>query len=194
MKIGILGGTFNPIHNGHLINAQYLKDDYSLDSILFIPSKHPVHKELEGNVTPEDRYEMTRLAVQDNDDFDVSRIEIEREDESFTIITIKELIELYKEASFYLILGSDAFNEVDTWRDYTELVELVSFIVMRRHGSKEHNKEIIERAEEVIFADNPVVEISSSQIRNKIRIGKSIRYLVPSKVEEYIYKRGLYKI
>ncbi len=193
MKIGVFGGTFNPIHNGHLINAQVIKDNYSLDKVLFVPSKYPVHKNLDSNVSAEHRFEMIKLATQDNAGFNVTRIEIDRSEKSYTITTIKQLSDTHTNASFYLIIGSDAFNEIETWKDYIELTQLTSFIVMKRPGTEQHNKRIINLVKHVEFADNPIIDISSSKIRENIRKGLSIKNLVPQSVEKYIKDKELYR-
>jgi len=192
LKTGLFGGTFNPVHYGHLINAQAVKEFFNLDSILFIPSKYPVHKDLAGEITSEDRYKMIKLAVKDNSSFDISRVEIDRKDDSFFIITIRQLTGQYPDAEFFLILGMDAFNELDKWKDYKEIVKLVSVIVMKRPGSGPVNKNITGEGK-ILFIDNPDIGISSSVIRENIRNGKSVKYLVPPEVEKYIIKRGLYK-
>ncbi len=193
MKLGVFGGTFNPIHNGHLINARYIKNRYSLDTILFVPSKNPVHKKLAGNISPAERFEMIKLALGGETGFDVSNIEIDRTEKSFTIITIRQLLDLYPGAEIFLIIGGDAFNEIDTWKEYGELVSLVTFIVMRRTGSIEYKKNILEQVENVIFADNPVIHLSSSEIREKIRNGVPVNNLLPGSVLKYIQDRELYK-
>jgi nicotinate-nucleotide adenylyltransferase len=194
LKIGLLGGTFNPVHYGHLINAETIKENFKLDKILFIPSKHPVHKNLEGNVSSEDRFYMLKLALDDNPDFDVSRIEIDRNAESFFIITIKQLFEIYKNAELFLLIGADAFNEINIWKDSKEILQIVSFIIMKRPGYKNIDPNIINAAKDVKLIENPLIEISSSKIRENIRNKKSIKYLVPLKVEEYIVNKELYKI
>jgi nicotinate-nucleotide adenylyltransferase len=194
LKIGLLGGTFNPVHYGHLINAEIIKENFKLDKILFIPSKHPVHKNLEGNVSSEDRFNMLKLAVDDNAGFDISRIEIDRNDESYFIITIKKLFEIYKNAELFLLIGADAFNEINIWKDSEEILQIVSFIVMKRPGYENINHNIVNTAKYVKFIENPLIGISSSKIRENIRNNKSIKYLVPLKVEEYIISKELYKI
>jgi nicotinate-nucleotide adenylyltransferase len=194
LKIGLLGGTFNPVHNGHLINAEIVKENSKLDKILFIPSKHPVHKNLEGNVSSEDRFNMLKLAVKDNHKFDVLRIEIDRKDESYFITTIKQLFEIYKNAELFLLIGADAFNEINIWKDSEEILQIVSFIVMKRPGYENINHNIVNTAKYVKFIENPLIEISSSKIRENIRNNISIKYLVPLKVEEYIISKELYKI
>ncbi len=194
MKIGLFGGTFNPVHYGHLINAEIIKENLGLDKILFIPSKHPVHKNLDGNVSSEDRFNMLKLASEDNPDFDVSRIEIDRKDESYFIITIKQLFDIYKKAELFLLIGADAFNEIDIWKDSQEILQIVSFIVMKRPGFEHINQDIIRMAKNIKFVENPLIEISSSNIRENIKKNKSIKYLVPLRVEEYIITKELYKI
>jgi len=193
LKIGLLGGTFNPIHNGHLGNAEIIKENFNLDKVLFIPSKYPVHKNLEGNVSSEDRYNMVKLAINDNKYFEASRIEIDREGESYFIITIKQLLDIYKDSELYLIIGADAFNEINIWKESKEILKTVSFIIMRRSGHESINRKLIKMAKDVKFANNPLIEISSSEIRKNIRNNKSIKYLIPGKVEEYIIKKELYK-
>jgi nicotinate-nucleotide adenylyltransferase len=193
LKIGLLGGTFNPIHNGHLINAEIIREKFELDKILFIPAKYPVHKDLEGNVTSEDRFKMIRLAVKDNKGFDISRIEIDRDGRSYTIITLKQLLDYYRKDKLYLILGSDSFNEIGIWKDSNEILRAVPLIVMKRPGYEKLNKKIINIAKEVNFIDNPLIGISSSMIRESIKNNKSIKYMVPLKVEQYIIKKGLYQ-
>lgn len=193
MKLGVFGGTFNPIHNGHLINARFIKNRYSLDKILFIPSKYPVHKNLEGNISTSDRLEMIKLAVSGESGFDVSNIEIDREEKSFTIITVRQLLDSYPDAEISLIIGGDAFNEIDTWKDYGELINLVTLIVMRRDGSIKFKKTILKKIKNIIFADNPIVRISSSEIREKIKKGLPINNLLPLSVEKYILDKELYR-
>ena len=194
MKIGLFGGTFNPVHHGHLINAQIIREDFSLNKILFIPSKYPVHKDFKGLAPANDRFNMIKLAVKDNHFFEISRIEIDRKVESYFIFTLRELLKQYSNDELFVIIGTDAFNELDKWKDYKEVIQKVSFIVMKRPGFNKINDEIAGIAREIKFVDNPHIEISSSGIRKNVMANKSIKYLVPAKVEEYIRKRELYKI
>lgn len=193
MKIGVFGGTFNPIHLGHLISAQILLEQNQLDKILFIPSKQPVHKEPPGGISAEDRVNMIRLAIGGNPAFEASRLEIDRAEPSFTIITVKLLLDLNPGSDFYLILGADAFSEIDTWKDYRELLRLITLIVLTRSGPYHYDEEIVSRSGKVLFASNPVIGISSSCIRERVRNGHSISYMVPHGVDEYIREKGLYK-
>ncbi|MFH0974839.1 MAG: nicotinate-nucleotide adenylyltransferase [Spirochaetota bacterium] len=193
MKIGLLGGTFNPVHYGHLINAEIIREAFQLDKVLFIPSRHPVHKVLEGNISSDDRFKMVELAVSENPYFEASRIELDRPDESYFITTIKQLFTIYKNSELFLLIGTDAFNEVDTWKNADQLLQMLSFIIMERPGYDQINTKIMRKAKDVKLINNPLIEISSSGIRSNIRNGKSIRYLVPPDVGKYIIKKELYK-
>jgi nicotinate-nucleotide adenylyltransferase len=193
LKLGVFGGTFNPIHYGHLINAQVIFEDFILDKMIFVPSKAPVHKEFMNGATGEDRYHMIEYAIEGNSSFEVSRIELDRDTPSYTILTINELIDAYRESVFYLIIGIDSYNEFQTWKDYRDILERVSLIVLKRPDSRIVNVEIQKISENIFFANNPPIGISSSKIRENIKEGKSIRYLVPPKVESYIIDKGLYK-
>lgn len=191
MRIGLFGGTFNPIHVGHLINAQYIREEFDLHQVLFVPAKYPVHKKLENNITAEHRLEMIKLAIAGNNGFEVSSIELDRESSSYSIYTARQLLDENSGNEYYFILGYDAFNDIDTWKDYEELFRLVKFIVMKRPGDRLDSK--FDRfAERILCGDNPVIEISSSAIRRRIREGNTIQYLVPEVVREYIIQKGLY--
>lgn len=193
MKIGIFGGTFNPIHLGHLINAQFIKEEFFLDKIIFIPSKYPVHKDLEGEIPADARFKLITAAIENNPAFEASHIEIDREMPSYTIITVKEIMKLYPGSELYLIVGSDAFNEINTWMEYKELINLVAIIVMARKGELSYNNDIIAAAKSVLFAHNPIIEISSTDIRRRIKNGLPFEYLVPGKVKDSILSMRLYK-
>lgn len=193
-RIGIYGGTFDPVHYGHLLNAESVRESYSLDRVLFIPDKKPVHKSSPGLALPEDRMNMLKLAVTGNSKFEVSDIEINREEPSYTIYTVESLIELYPGAELFLIIGSDSFNELDTWKSYMEIISRVHVIVMKRPGSTELRHDIMSLDGSFHYHDNPMIEISSTLIREKIRNGLSVRYMLPDIVIEYIYSKELYKI
>ncbi len=193
MKTGVFGGTFNPIHNGHLINAQFIAEHFALDEVLFVPAKLPVHKGLAGDVSTEDRYEMAVRAIAGNNLFNVSRIEIDRETPSYTITTIRHLMKDRPGDTLHLIIGADSYNELETWKDYRELLSLVRIIVMARPGCDTDPDRYGNLAGSVEIADNPLIEISSSDIRDRIRQRRSVRYLVPSEVENYIIDKGLYR-
>lgn len=192
MKLGIFGGTFNPIHYGHLINAQLIFEDFDLDKVIFVPSKSPVHKEFINGATGEDRHRMIEYAIEGNSNFEISRIELDRDTPSYTIFTINELIDDYRESEFYLIIGIDSYNEFQTWKDYREILERVSLIVLKRPNGQIVDREIQKMSDKIYFVENPPIGISSSKIREYIKLGRSIRYLVPVEVERYIIEKGLY--
>lgn len=192
-RTGIFGGTFNPVHYGHLINIEFIREKYSLERIILIPAKIPVHKNISDNIAPSDRLEMLRLAVTGNNFIEVSGIEIERETPSYTIITVNELRALYPDDKLYLIIGSDSFNELDTWKSYKELLADIPLIVMKRPGSEALRNDIHAISREVNVLENPLIGISSSMIRERIKKGLTVRYLIPDPVADYIYRKGLYK-
>ena len=176
---------------GHLINAQYIREEFDLHQVLFIPAKYPVHKKLENDITAEDRLEMIRLAVKGNNGFEVSSIELDRDTSSYSIYTARQLLHDNPGNEYYFILGYDAFNDIETWKEYEELFRLVKFIVMKRPGDRLDSK--FDRfAGRILCGDNPVIEISSSAIRKRIMEGKTIQYQVPEAVRQYIIQKGLY--
>jgi len=194
LRVGIFGGTFNPVHVGHIINAQFIAEEFYLDRIIFVPSKKPVHKEMECDILPDDRYTMLRYAIEGIPLFDVSRIEIDRESASYTISTLNYFQNLYKDDELFLIIGADSYNDFETWKQYRNIIESTSLIVMNRPG----NDLDIERYSfihnnNILFSHNPYLDISSSVIRKRVMNNASIRYLVPQNVESYISKRELYK-
>ena len=190
-KIGIFGGIFNPIHYGHLINLEFIREQYNLDKVILIPAKMPVHKELSGSVQAADRMEMMNLAVSDNKFFETSSIEIDRDSASYTIITVNELRELYHDDELYLIIGSDSYNELDTWKSYEELLKSISLIVMLRPGSVVLRDDLPVVPGSVFITDSPLIDISSSLIRERISRGYTAKYLTPDAVIDYINRKVL---
>ena len=198
-RVGILGGTFDPIHVGHLMTAEAVRDEYHLDKVIFIPAAVPPHKQNQDVTEAMHRYVMTVLATCSNPNFEVSDIEMNRPGPSYTIDTIRELLERFGEdTEFYFITGADAIQEIHTWDRIEELLEMCHFIGVSRHGCipdviqikasfGELGKRKIHRLE------TPELEISSTDIRNRIKKGYSIKYIVPTAVEQYIYKQGLYR-
>jgi nicotinate-nucleotide adenylyltransferase len=192
VKLGIFGGTFNPIHYGHLINAEIIRSDFNLDRIILVPAKQPVHKSLDGNVPADERYAMAALAAGGAREIEVSRIEIDREEPSYTITTVHELLGLYPGSELYLIIGMDSLAELDRWRESGHLLEHVSVIVMKRPGTA-GRQEGAPAAGRVFYAENPLIDISSTMVRERLRAGKSVRFLLPDAVIDYIAKKGLYR-
>jgi nicotinate-nucleotide adenylyltransferase len=200
-KLGIMGGTFNPIHYGHLVTAEEAYHQFSLDLVIFMPAGHPPHKE-DGDIIPgEDRYLMTVIATSSNPHFTASRLEIDRPGPSYTIDTLRELRKIYgPQVDFFFITGADAILEILTWKDSEKIYEMCSFIAATRPGySLQKFKELhlIEnnpsKKPVVHFIEVPALAISSTDIRRRVREGKPIRYLVPDEVAIYIEKNGFYR-
>jgi nicotinate-nucleotide adenylyltransferase len=219
-SIGLFGGTFNPVHLGHLRAALEVKEEMGLDHILLIPSALPPHKKPDNMASARDRLEMLRMAVQGNPDFSVSDIELNREGPSFTIDTISRFKSLYQgDSRLFFIIGSDAFLELNTWKSYIALLRSIAFIVMTRptpdhiDASAESRifKNFIVREispgyvrhglenrfdhpdlSSIRFCSVTPLDISSTRIRELIRTDRSIKYLVPEQVEKYIQTKGLY--
>lgn len=198
-KVGIMGGTFDPIHFGHLVIAEEIRCEYHLEKILFIPAGIPPHKSDFKVSECKHRYFMTLLATITNPYFEVSKIEIDSEEVSYTINTIKKLKEIYQEnTELYFITGADAICELDTWKNVGELLQMVNFIAATRPGLDsefvdERIKELQTKYKAYIRKINvPALAISSTEIRNKVKEQQSIKYLLPESVEYYIYKHNLY--
>ena len=197
-RIGIMGGTFDPIHVGHLITAEMVRSSASLDEVVFIPSARPPHKDGARAASAEDRLIMTERAVQDNPYFSVSDMELKREGPSYTVDTIAELRARLDDAELFFITGADAMNDLYRWHEPKRLLCSCQFIVATRQGAPLDELLLTEQftAEErshIQVLPTPHLEISSSVIRARIRAGLSVRHLVPRAVEEYIEKRGLYR-
>ena len=202
-KVGIMGGTFNPIHHGHLVTAQEALDQFKLDRVVFIPTGDPPHKTGDSLAGTEDRYLMTVIATLYNSDFFVSRIEIDRKGKSYTIDTVRGLREIYgKDSGLYFVTGADAILEILTWKKAPEIVTLCRFIAATRQGHdlsrlEDLKKKLFsnkeEASEKIFIMEIPALAISSTDIRQRIKIGRPVNYLVPEGVNNYILKHGLYK-
>lgn len=187
-KIGILGGSFDPVHIGHLVLAEYALTEYKLDKVLFIPNRIPNLKQ-PPQATAHHRYRMVKLAIQDNPTFEVSDIEIKRKGVSYTYDTVIALKKKLKNAKLFFIIGSDAYNSLPKWKNFKKLIAEIEFIVAIRPDSK------IKKIPQVKFQvlSIPKIAISSSYIRERVEKGMSIRYLVPDGVWQYICEYKLYK-
>jgi nicotinate-nucleotide adenylyltransferase len=192
MKLGIFGGSFNPPHNGHLIVIESVRDALKLDRVIFIPSSQTPNKISLNLAPPIMRYEMTKLAVKGNLNFEVSDTEIKRKGVSYTVDTLNEFALKYPGCKLSLIIGSDNLIEFSTWRSPDEILQLAELIVMSRYGFSTQNIKS-EYSRYVTFVNVPQIGISGTDIRRRVRLGKSIRYLVPKDVEEYIFDNHLYK-
>jgi len=187
MKIGILGGTFNPIHIGHLILAEESREKLGLDKVVFVPTYLPPHKDNSDIAPASDRLAMIKLAIADNKYFSVSDSEIKREDRSYTIDTIKEFRNKFPQNELYFIIGSDLLKYLDDWRDLRDIIKIVKFVAATRPG---YPLEKIPPYIDTVAIR--AVDVSGFQIRSCIRENKSFRYLVPDSVHKYIIKRKLY--
>jgi nicotinate-nucleotide adenylyltransferase len=217
VKIGIFGGTFNPIHYGHLRAAEEVREKFHLAKIIFIPSKSPPLKTHEL-IESEHRYKMTELALSGNGFFEISDIEFKRPGKSFTVQTLEELRRIFHDMDLYFILGIDSFLEIPTWWQPEKLMSLIDFIIIarpsfrfvdlllspyinaQRNDLEKLNKEELEsysttlKSKRVVIALKiPLLDISATEIRKRIREGKSIKYLLPESVESYIIANKLYK-
>ena len=194
-RLGVMGGTFDPIHFGHLVTAEEALVQFALDEVAFVPTGRPWMKE-EGEVSPaEDRYLMTVIATASNPRFRVSRIEVEREGPTYTVDTLHALGAENPDAELYFITGADAMLEILEWKDTEEVLRLAHFIAATRPG---YDLTLFEsRAEtrhpNVSVMSIPALAISSTDVRERVREGRPIRYLVPEGVKSYIEKAELYR-
>ena len=196
-SLGILGGTFDPIHMGHLRMAEHVFQRMELESIVFIPAYVPPHKLGQDFAPAQDRYAMTELAVADNPHFTVSDMELKRTGVSYTIDTIRQLHAQYEDRELNFIIGADSVAQLHTWHNIEEMLELTRFVAVWRPGYEDAMEELVrhlgEQAKErVLLLDTPVYDISSTEIRTRIRQGLGLAGLVPPAVERYIYEHGLY--
>lgn len=197
-KIGIFGGTFNPIHNGHLNLAEKVSDYLNLDKVLIVPASVPPHKEWLKITDSKHRYEMCRLACQENPLYEVSDIEIKRIGRSYTIDTINEISVTYENSKLFFIMGSDSFLSVMKWLKFKDIARLTTICTAARNEEEYkvlHEAQKLMRAEDTdtIVCDIPTVTISSTEIRNNIIKGNNIENMVPASVAEYIKRNNLYK-
>lgn len=199
-RIGIMGGTFDPLHYGHLVAAEMARHEFALEKVIFIPTGNPPHKVGRRVTSPGDRYEMVKRAVRDNRFFEVSDLEIQRKGYSYTVDTLKDMHELYPQHELYFITGADAFREIFTWREVQSVLSLSHFIGASRPGFDPHEfleelkRDYPEFLPHMHLFDVPALAISSTDIRSRVKEGKSIRYLLPESVRLYIEETGLYRI
>jgi nicotinate-nucleotide adenylyltransferase len=214
MRIGLFGGTFDPIHWGHLRSAEEVREELLLDRVIFIPTAIPPHKQGQTITPARDRLAMVRLAVKKNPGFAVSTVEIRRRGPSYSIDTLRHFASKHNgQDAYYFILGIDAFHDIGSWKDFKQLFSFCDFVVTSRPSTGDANP--LRRAPVAVrnlfcydskkktyrhrsgaylhFVKLTDIAISASEIRRRVASEKSIRYLVPLEVEAYIYKRGLYR-
>ncbi|MBP9995897.1 MAG: nicotinate-nucleotide adenylyltransferase [Lachnospiraceae bacterium] len=198
-RIGILGGTFNPIHIGHLLLAQTAYDDFKLDKVMFIPTGISYFKNNQVILDKEIRYQMVNDAISDNPAFISSSVEIDRPGNTYTVDTLHELHKQYSDTDFYLIIGADSLCQIDQWKDFEEIFKLATILVaVRDDTDKEKLKDISQKLTEnysakIEIMESANIEISSSNIRERIRTDKSIKYMVSDATYKYIEANNLYK-
>jgi nicotinate-nucleotide adenylyltransferase len=200
IKLGIMGGTFDPVHTGHLIVAEMARQQFSLDKVIFVPAGIPPHKISKELTLPKDRFEMVRLAINDNPFFDISQCEIKRDKVAYTVETLSELKSSCSEGTeFYFIIGVDSLLELKSWREPSKLFDLSTILVYGRSGfEKERAYEEAQSFKahydaRIEFVEGPIVDISSTLIRDMVMNNMSIKYIVPDIVSEYIRKNALYR-
>lgn len=219
-KVGLFGGTFDPIHCGHLSAAEEIRSILNLDKIYFIPSGSPPHKVNSEITAASDRLEMIRLAIEENSHFEISEFELKSDTPSYTIKTLEHFSNIEPDVELYFIVGNELFNNIERWKDYKRLFELSNFAVITRPGfSKEgsskvplalkddfryhnsidnvisytnKNKDSALKNKSIVFIEIDGIEISSTDIRAFVKSKQSIKNLVPDKVERYISTKKLY--
>ena len=196
-RVGIMGGTFDPIHYGHLRAADDACAAFELSEVIFVPTGQPPHKSGQVVSSASQRYIMTVLATLDCPYFSVSRIEIDRTGKSYTIDTLKSLrvMPQYEDTEFYFITGLDAVLDIVSWKNPQEVTELCKFVAVSRYGYTHKRMEELpeELRMKIIPLEIPLLAISSTELRDRVRRNWSIRFLVPPNVDDFIRKNGLYK-
>jgi nicotinate-nucleotide adenylyltransferase len=195
-RIGVLGGTFDPPHIGHLILAEYAADALALTNVLFVPAADPPHKQREFKTPVAHRLRMLELALKDNPRFGISRIDIDRLGPHYSVDMIRIINNQYPSAEIYFVMGSDSLRDLPTWYRPDELVSLCKLAVMRRSGVEVdpgmHEQALPGISGRVVMFNAPLIEVSSTEIVSRLAQGKSIRYQTPDAVREYIMTHRLY--
>ena len=198
LKIGILGGTFDPVHNGHLAIAAGAKERVKLDKVLFVPAGKPWMKSGRTISSIKDRVKMVQLAIDDEQQFEIDMVEVQRKGITYTIDTLENLKKRCGEnVDLYFIMGSDSFGQLPVWKQPERIVHLCRIIVVPRLGCRPTDITALEKAlpgimERVIFFDGHLVDVSATGIREMVRKGQSLEGLLPENVERYIREKGLY--
>ncbi len=196
--IGILGGTFDPVHIGHLRMADAVYKYMNLEQVMFIPAYVAPHKVGMDIAPADDRYAMTKLAIEPYSYFTVSDLELRRSGVSYTVDTLRELHRQYPEKQLYFIIGADSVEQLHTWNSIEEMLQLATFIGAGRPGYEGIMDNVVknlgeEARQHIMLLNTPEYDVSSTDIRERIREGASLMNLVPKVVEDYIYAHGLYK-
>jgi nicotinate-nucleotide adenylyltransferase len=197
LRVGILGGAFNPPHIGHLVCAQEAISQLELDRLVVITTGQPPHRELEGDPGAEARLEMVELAIADNPSFSSSRMEIDRDGPSYTADTLRQLHDEAPDQELFLVLGGDQAAALAQWHQPEQVLELAQIAVVERTNWSRNAISItlgrLRGAERIRYLDMPIMQVSSTSVRRRVAEGRPIRYLVPDKVGDYIEKQKLYR-
>jgi nicotinate-nucleotide adenylyltransferase len=188
-RLGVMGGTFDPIHNGHLVAASEVQSLLNLDAVVFVPTGQPWHKEAVSST--EHRYLMTVIATAANPSFSVSRVDIDRPGITYTVDTLREIAQQYPDSDLFFISGADAIAQILAWKDIDEAWGLAHFVAVSRPGHQMNLPESPEGA--IVELEVPALSISSSDCRDRVLNGQPIWYLVPDGVVQYIAKHRLYR-
>ncbi|MGH3097179.1 MAG: nicotinate-nucleotide adenylyltransferase [Streptosporangiales bacterium] len=190
-RVGIMGGTFDPIHHGHLVAASEVAHQYDLDDVVFVPTGQPWQKADAQVSAAEDRYLMTVIATASNPRFSVSRVDIDRDGPTYTIDTLRDMRKEMPEAELFFITGADALTQILSWRSVDEMFELAHFVGCTRPGHRLDASHLPEGS--VTLVEVPALAISSSEVRERAMAGEPVWYLVPDGIVQYINKRHLYR-
>lgn len=196
MKLGIYGGSFDPIHWGHLMLAECCRESLELDQVWFIPAHQPPHKQDRKLSSPEHRQQMLLLATAGNPAFHVSNVELERPGTSYTVDTIEQIHLDQPTAELFLLMGADTLRDLPNWRTPARICELAQAVVVHRGGQAQLDPEpvVLPSGDTVVprHVQMPLIELSSTEVRERVRTGRSIRYRTTAAVEQYIRQHGLY--
>lgn len=196
-KIGILGGTFNPIHFGHLILGQSAREEFSLDQVLVMPTKNPAYKTISGKVTEQNRIDMINLAIRDFPYFTFSDLELKREGTTYTVDTLRELTQNNSDSKYYFIMGADSLYQIETWKDPEEILSMADILVATRNDSRSAMDAQIDYLEDkydgkIYHLNSPSIEISSHALRKRRKARQSLHFFLPEPVIDYIERNNLY--
>lgn len=198
-RIGIMGGTFNPVHNGHLLLAETAFYQFDLDEVLIMPTKNTYYKKMSNTASEEDRVSMVSLAIADNAHFVLSTEEIDRDGTTYTVDTLRNLTAAHPDFEYYFIMGADSLYHIESWRETEEIFRKAVILVADRDAGRSTSLKsqiayIMNKYDaDIRLLESPVMEISSHDIRRRVREGESIRYLLPQSVVDYIYEKKLYE-
>ncbi len=193
MRIGLYGGTFDPVHLAHLVLAEQCREQLALDEVWFIPAASPPHKSGAAITDAKHRVAMLELAIAGHASFKLSRLELERTGPSYTVETLREVRQTHPAVEFFLLLGGDSIRDFTTWREPREIAQLATLVAVNRGTA-----ELTDIPADIVAPDArrvvemPAIDISASDLRQRVTTGRGIRYLVPRAVEQYILENGLY--